>query len=198
MNAARVLHYLAKPSVLVARLRRAVYDRRHPGEPWMSPKAIRFLESEIGAGWSGLEWGSGRSTTWFAARLRHLTSVEHDARWYAIVRRRLQAAERTNVDLRLVPVEHPPHTPPERITSVPAYVGVADTFADDALDLVIVDGAYRPLCVLAALPKLRRGGLLLVDDSTWMPGLDTGPLAGWPLACDGREGVGSTMIWRKP
>lgn len=198
MERSRLIYYLQSPSVLVARLKRAVYDRRHPGEPWMSPRAIRFLEKELTSTWAGLEWGSGRSTAWFGSRVARLTSVEHDERWFAIVRRRLSSADLTTVDLRLVPTEHGPHTPPEEITTVPAYVAVADDFADGSLDLIIVDGMYRPLCVMAAMPKLRSAGLLLVDDTTWMPGLETGPLSDWPIACDGREGVGSTVIWRKP
>lgn len=198
MERSRLIHYLSEPSVLIARLRRALYDRRHPGEPWMSPSAVRFLEAEMRPEWGALEWGSGRSTAWFGSRVARLTSVEHDERWFAIVRRRLIAADLDSVDLRMVPVEHEPHTAPEDIHTVPAYVAVAEDFADGSLDLIIVDGMYRPLCVMAAKPKLRSGGLLLVDDTTWMPGLDTGPLAGWPIACDGREGVGSTIIWRKP
>lgn len=198
MRSARVAHYLRHPLTLWHRARRAVYDRRHPGEPWLSPRAIRFLETSLRPTWTVLEWGSGRSTTWFGARVGRLTSVEHDERWYAIVHRRLATAELSTVDLRLVPVEHPPHTPPDAITTVPAYVAVADEFPDASLDLAIVDGAYRPLCVLAAVAKIRPGGLLLVDDTTWMPGLSAGPLAGWDLVCDGRQGVGSTMIWRRP
>jgi predicted O-methyltransferase YrrM len=198
MEVSRSLHYLRHPDVLIARVRRALYDRRHPGEPWLSPRAIRFLEEQIQPSWVALEWGSGRSTAWFGARVARLTSVEHDDRWFTIVRRRLTAAGLTNVDLRHIPVEHPPHTPPDQITTVPAYVAVADDIADGSLDLAIVDGMYRPLCIMAAMPKLRSGGLLLVDDTTWLPGLEAGPLAAWPVACDGREGVGSTIIWRKP
>lgn len=198
MRSPRLAHYLRHPMALWHRVGRALYERRHPGEPWLSPRAIRFLEEEIRPTWNALEWGSGRSTTWFGARVGHLTSVEHDQRWYTIVQRRIGTAELTTVDLRLVPAEHPDHTPPERITTVPAYVAVADSFADGSIDLAIVDGIYRPLCVLAAVSKIRPGGLLLVDDTTWMPGLGTGPLAGWPLVCDGRQGAGSTMIWRRP
>lgn len=198
MERARAVHYLRHPKALWHRVQQAVYTRRHPGEPWLSPRAIRFLEAEMRPTWTVLEWGSGRSTTWFGARAGHLTSVEHDERWFAIVQRRLATAELSSVSLRLVPVEHPSHAPPEAITTVPAYVAVADSFADASLDLAIVDGVYRPLCVLAAVTKIRPGGLLLVDDTTWMPGLSSGPLAGWPLVCDGRQGAGSTMIWRRP
>ena len=46
---------------------------------------IAVLDSWLCAGDTGLEFGSGRSTRWFAARVGALTSIEHDAAWHARV-----------------------------------------------------------------------------------------------------------------
>ena len=40
----------------------------------------------------GVEWGSGRSTKWFAGKIRHLTSIEDNADWHAIVTKQLADA----------------------------------------------------------------------------------------------------------
>ena len=47
------------------------------------------------------------------------------------------------------------------------YVRAIDSEPDDSIDLVIVDGQARTRCVLAAAPKIRPGGMLLLDDSQW-------------------------------
>lgn len=46
-----------------------------------------------------------------------------------------------------------------------AYVRAIDSCADGSLDLVIVDGRAREACLKHALPKVRSGGWLLLDNS---------------------------------
>lgn len=51
---------------------------------------------------AGFEWGSGNGSVWLARHSRTLTSVEHDAAWGDVVRRRLEQHGLRNVDYRLV------------------------------------------------------------------------------------------------
>jgi predicted O-methyltransferase YrrM len=44
------------------------------------------------------------------------------------------------------------------------YVAAIEEYPDDAFDVVVVDGRERARCLTAALPKVRPGGLLVVDD----------------------------------
>jgi hypothetical protein len=46
----------------------------HPDVPWLTRQAVEILEDWLKPGYVGLEWGSGRSTLWFARRVSHLTS----------------------------------------------------------------------------------------------------------------------------
>ena len=46
----------------------------------------------------------------------------------------------------------------------PEYAEVADAFADDAFTVVVVDNLRRADCVAHALPKLRAGGWLVIDN----------------------------------
>ncbi|MFN2613863.1 MAG: class I SAM-dependent methyltransferase [Actinomycetota bacterium] len=201
MNVRSVMRHLKSPSLLVHRARCAIYELRHPGEPWMAPGAIRFCDDHLRDDWRALEWGSGRSTGWFARRVGSLTSIEHDPAWYARVCERLRAEGIGNVDYKLIPLD------PDKESGgiyfarehLPAYVLVATAFDDASLDLVVVDGAYRISCALAALPKLRPGGLLLVDDASWFPTLREGHIPpDWPLVYESDSPVSSTTIWRKP
>src|SRR5919108_1783395 len=77
---------LRDPAVLIHQAWRRLYILRHPDHPWLDPAAIRYLEGALDRSMIGLEWGSGRSTRWFASRLKHLTSVEHDSSWHERVR----------------------------------------------------------------------------------------------------------------
>lgn len=198
MKPRRLAAYVRRPSLLVHRARRFLFDLRNPGAPWLAPKVIAYLERELRSDMRGLEWGSGRSTAWLGRRLGSLTSVEHNPAWFDRVNTTLRDARLTNVDLRLVSLDHDgAEPPPEQITVVPAYVAVADGFGDESLDFVLVDGSYRSLCVLAARPKLTPGGLLVVDDANWLPGLGAELLSGWPLVC-GSSGISNTLVWRKP
>jgi hypothetical protein len=146
----------------------------------------------------GLEFGSGRSTTWFAARLEHLTSVEHNVAWYHKVAQRLTADGLSNVDYRHVPLQHPEaeaEQAPEQ--PVPAYVGVVDVFPDRSLDLVIVDGHYRNHCIRHSLPKIKSGGYLLVDDTNSWSSVQSIPTPGnWKVVDDSTNGLKRCIIWQ--
>jgi predicted O-methyltransferase YrrM len=65
------------------------HERRHPDSPWLTSEAVVFLERSLEPDRVGFEWGSGRSTVWFARWVRRLISVEHDPLWYEQVRKRL-------------------------------------------------------------------------------------------------------------
>ncbi|MCK5642361.1 MAG: hypothetical protein KAJ19_16255 [Gammaproteobacteria bacterium] len=68
-----ILSYLC-PRCLYALLRRQIWIRMHPDVPWLTRQAVEILEDWLKPGYVGLEWGSGRSTLWFARRVSHLTS----------------------------------------------------------------------------------------------------------------------------
>ena len=192
------LRTLVRPVYLARRLSYGFYELRHPDEPWMAQGAVRFCSERLTGEQVGLEWGSGRSTAWFARRLKSLTSVEHDEEWHSRVSRRLSERGIENVDYRYVPLEHDaaePTTP--YYETCPAYVRVAREFADESLDLVIVDGHYRQACVLEALPKLKSGGWMLVDNSNWLTLEEWHIPAGWPVLHRSSNVKSETTIWQK-
>jgi predicted O-methyltransferase YrrM len=44
------------------------------------------------------------------------------------------------------------------------YVAKANVFADESLDFCLVDGQHRDECAVRTVTKIRRGGLLVVDN----------------------------------
>lgn len=100
---------------------------------------------------------------WLRDQGASVTSIEHDAAWYADVRRPLGA----DTDVRLIEPDlegaltsrvHPG-------VAFDAYVRAVASEPDGSFDLVIVDGRVRVACAKAAMPKVRPGGMLLLDDS---------------------------------
>lgn len=143
------------------RLAVALHERRNPEQPWLTSQAVAIIESWLKPTDSVWEWGSGRSTAWFAERTGHLVSVEHSADWYANVSARLQARSlMSKVTYYLLP---------DGITEDrnAEYVRVIDGFPDESLDVVLVDGVARAFCAKAAISKLKTGGLLIIDNANW-------------------------------
>jgi predicted O-methyltransferase YrrM len=172
----------------------------NPGKPWLCRGAVVYCEGVLTKSMTAIEFGSGRSTAWFAKHVGRLTSVEHDSGWHSQVAATLERERIANVDYRLVPLEHPENEP-ERATyePLPAYVAVLNAFDDESLDLVVVDGHYRTTCIVNCLSKLRPNGLLLVDDVNLWPSESAIPVpANWPLVSRSSNGIKRTCVWRKP
>lgn len=197
MRASRLLHFALHPIYALRRVSYRVYEALHPNDPWISQGAIRFCEGALRKDMRAVETGSGRSTAWFAHRVGHLTSIEHDEAWHAKIQTKLRGL--SNVDYRFVALDHAPTQETRPVyEQLPKYVAVFSEFDDDSLDFVIIDGHYRQACLLAALKKLKPGGMLLVDNSNWMSQSAWGVPESWPLLHRSENVMTQTSIWKKP
>src|SRR5215831_2519632 len=153
---AALKYYARNPTTALRRVGYKFYELTHPDEPWMAQGAIRFCEASLTRDMAGFEWGSGRSTAWFAERLGSLTSIEHQPGWFKVVQEKLNSRGIRNVTYRLVPLNHPSHEPNWPVYDpIPDYVAAIEEFRDGTLDFAVVDGHYRQACILAAIPKLK-------------------------------------------
>jgi len=211
---------LLRPRYVADRVRLAMHQRMHPNAPWLTAEATKVLDAWLRPDHVGIEWGSGRSTRWFAQRVARLVSVEHDAGWHAIVSDQLEDVGIINVDYRLLPVEPERVETPEWIAAMFAseYVRAVDVFGPRSVDFALVDGMYRSACALAVIPKLRPGALLIVDNVNWfLPSASRAPssrgiadsplsptwerfaaaVSGWDMRWT-ENGVADTAIWTAP
>ena len=146
-----------------ARRRQARFERENVDAPWFVPAAISYIERELHPEFVGFEWGCGRSTFWFARRVRHITSVEGRRVWFNEALRRVindDLTERVALRLAEVSTEHDFSK-----AEIERYAGVIDEFADSSLDFIVVDGHFRDACISRVGKKLRAGGLLIIDNS---------------------------------
>jgi len=194
------------PRYLKDRALAYAYEWTHPRAPWFTRYAVRLLEHRLQPEHAGLEWGSGRSTLWLAQRTARLISIEHDPGWYDKARRGLATLPNPSATVLLRTVEPP------------AYLEPCNALDDGLLDYVVVDGARRGECALAAIPKLRSGGTLVIDDihrylpsgshapNALPPGADLlspvwrdvrDALAQWPCEWTS-DGVRDTALFTKP
>ena len=151
-----------KPAYFVKRVRQFAFEKRHPDAPWLTPSAVLFLESYLKPADVGFEWGSGRSTVWFARRLGKLVSVEDSRQWYATVRGQLAEAQVSRkVDYQYIPCECQERDEPAEHP----YASAARAMADASLEFALVDGNIRAACMGAILPKIKAGGLLILDNA---------------------------------
>lgn len=168
--------------------------------PWWSYATSELVGRRLPARANVFEWGSGGSTVWFIDRGAAVASIEHDERWYERVRGAVAAPS----TIRLITP-----TPTGSISCPYApgffddYVQAIQEWPDESLDLVSVDGAARLDCVVAAKPKVRVGGLILVDDFRDPRPAKLGEiLAGWECTVSHglkpAEVTGTTALFTRP
>jgi predicted O-methyltransferase YrrM len=158
------------PKYILNRVALSFYERLNPDYPWLTSDSIKILNSLLKKSDIGLEWGSGRSTAWIASRIKHLTSVESNQKWFEIVKSKLN--EETLDNVSYIFSDDPS-----------SYVEVVDRFSDTSLDFILVDGdvdghstSVRGRCALAAVTKLKLGGCIVIDNANWfLPSQSSSP-----------------------
>ena len=156
-------HQYRTPRYIFDRFRQMRYERGHTDDPWLTPAAIRLLETLLRPSDRGVEFGSGRSTIWFAQRVAALTSVEHDEQWHAKVSAELKARGLDNVDYVLARPDQPVERGGES-----RYARSALEFGDASVDFALIDGHYRDHSAKFILPKIKPGGMLIIDNVNWV------------------------------
>lgn len=144
--------------------------------PTITYNSMDWLVHHIDPSMRVFEWGSGFSTIYFAMRVAEVVSVEHVEKWHRKAVEVLEARQLSNctVHLRL-----PEPLPPGKHTRGPgsylsykstkcsfeSYVKTIGSYPDNHFDFIFVDGRARSSCILHAIPKLRPGGYLMLDNS---------------------------------
>ena len=119
--------------------------------PLMSYGAVEYLLSLDLSDKDVLELGGGQSTLFWAAKARSVRTLEHDVSWMG-------------------------DTPPDGLANVTIdriaqrdYVQSCRALVDE-YDIIVVDCAANRLeCARAAAPRLRAGGMVILDNSDWYP-----------------------------
>jgi hypothetical protein len=128
--AGEALPYLVSRGWIESRRTKRSVDAEGRPLPWITYGAIDFLTERARETFTVFEFGSGNSTLWWAERVAHVTSVEHDEKWAQRVARRLPG----NVTYSYVPLERDGD-----------YCRAASA-SGETFDIVVVDGRDRVNC----------------------------------------------------
>ena len=119
--------------------------------PMMSYGLVEYLLSLDLSAASVLELGGGQSTLFWSAQARSVCTLEHDREWVGRI------SDKALGNVRIVEVSQDGY--------VAALAGIHDMF-----DVIVIDcGANRYECARAVGPKLRKGGMIVLDNSDWHP-----------------------------
>ncbi len=192
--------------------------------PWMTFAAIAHIDrhlTALGGKARVFEWGSGGSTLFFARRAVEVTAVENDREWAETVRTACAGRSLPHVtvayhgaDESIAPVEFDSADPGQYFSGSSVYHGHIfrsyaehiTPFPDAHFDLVVVDGRVRPACLRLAMPKVKPGGLLVLDNAerTWYARARAlADAAGWQRTDHNGPGPYNqhfwlTTIWQRP
>lgn len=129
-------------------------DRR----PWLTVKAIQFLDDIITPEMSVLEYGCGGSTLFFLDRGCRVTSVEHNAGWLNAVKNSLIDDESERWSYFLI------EKCDTRANHFSDEYSLAPLKKNIPYDLILIDGKCRDTC-LDAVRKTGYKGWLIYDNS---------------------------------
>ena len=147
---------------------------------WITEDAVEWLESHTKPEMKVFEYGSGTSTLYFARRVKEVISVECYANRYEENTRLLKAKSVNSsfkITINLVEsVEDPKPFPYSHESynstdekfinlSLEGYVNHIKEYKNEFFDIILINGRSRASCIRTAIPKIKPGGLLILNDS---------------------------------
>ncbi|MBL7804672.1 MAG: hypothetical protein JNL02_13105 [Saprospiraceae bacterium] len=156
--------------------RNSVSDER----PWLTLKAQEIISSLIQPEYKVFEYGGGGSTLFLCQRVQQVVTVEDHEEWFSRLKHTIKEKGFSNWDgLFIRPEERKDnaiksHTLPSDFISgakglqhltYEKYARSIEAYPSGFFDLILVDGRARPSCIQCALPYLKPGGLLVVDNT---------------------------------
>jgi predicted O-methyltransferase YrrM len=163
------------------------YHDMHSGEstmslglPWMTYDAIDYIKGITSKEKNVFEWGSGGSTIFFASLCNQIISVEHNKEWIKILKEKLKELKYDNVLLNEIEAENidgfsklNPENADDFVSkeiksaglSYEKYAKFINQYNNNYFDIIVVDGRVRNSCIKQAIPHIKKGGYLIVDNS---------------------------------
>ena len=118
--------------------------------PWFSLPAIRFLISKPIGNAIVFEYSTGMSTLWFTKHCKYIYSVENNNDWYDLITQKTSTKKNCTINFE---------------NEKKNYVNQISLIGVKYFDIISIDGSYRLDCFLYARDYLKRGGLMIIDDT---------------------------------
>lgn len=148
-------------------------------QPWLTFPAIDLLHQHARTTQRVFEYGGGGSTLFWCDRVAEVMTVEHDAGWFKALEQAVNGVKAKWLGMSipsdegdLVPAPDPAE--PAHYSSADeaskgrnykAYAQAINAYPDAHFDIVLIDGRSRASCLSLSVPKLKPGGLLVLDNA---------------------------------
>jgi hypothetical protein len=170
-HSARICKILLSDHKYFASVKNGEYlDKEGNYVPWFTFPAIEAIKNWDLSNKRVFEFGSGYSTLFWAARAKEVISIEHHPVWHE----KISKLAPLNALIILAQITqksdeyHPSSQTREQFRRYTEAISDLGTF-----DIVVVDGYARSRvryqCAQAALPQLNASGLVILDNSDWLP-----------------------------
>jgi hypothetical protein len=148
--------------------------------PWINFAALDFLQRNIRPEYRVFEFGGGGSTLFFCRNVAEVATVEDHAGWFDTLTQTVQSNGYQNwsgflvlpepvADVRVRSKQDPGDFASGAAgmenMSFEKYARAIDQFPEAYFDVIVVDGRARPSCIRQGMPRLKPGGLLVVDNT---------------------------------
>jgi hypothetical protein len=117
--------------------------------PWVTYPYIDFIENRLQTCMEIFEFGSGNSTLYYSSKVKSVMTVEHDIEWFDKMKSRIPQ----NVLLSY-----------KKMAYGGDYCKTAKE-SNNLFDIIIIDGRDRVNCMLNSVNSLKKGGIIILDDS---------------------------------
>lgn len=154
--------------------------------PWITVIAKNYIQnylqekkkSEVKV----FEFGSGGSSLFFLKYANEVISAEHDPKWYELVMNTIEAKsiggwtgflhepEKREGEVGYIaeagnPLHYYTNSETYKDCVFRNYATSIDQYPDHYFDVVLVDGRSRPSCLHHSKNKVKKGGLLILDNA---------------------------------
>ncbi|KYG71630.1 hypothetical protein EV198_2114 [Roseivirga ehrenbergii] len=188
------------------------FRKNNPELPWVNKDAIKVFHKLLKKNMNGIEYGSGISSIFFSKQLNSLNTIEHNKEWHNHVEQIIIEHNIKNIKLNLIPADEPFEDPklssyeqfkmskedyPVPDLTFKLYSDFIKKFEDESLDFVLIDGRARVTSALNSIPKIKKGGILVLDNSERNRYQDIhSTLKNWPSIFT-TSGLSDTTFWLK-
>ncbi len=147
---------------------------------WITFDALQYLDGWLKPAHRVFEYGGGGSTLFFGKRAGFVATVENDGEWFRVLTEKIKEKGYQHWEGFFIPGEPvtdgslPRPADPNAFRSggqpfknlyFEKYAKAITRYEPASFDLILVDGRARPSCIQQALPYLKPGGLLVVDNA---------------------------------
>jgi len=121
--------------------------------PWYTYPAIEYLVQFDYGKKTVFEWGAGNSSIFWSKRAKHVVSIEDHSGWFDTIAKNKEK----NNDIFLIQDKS------KYVSKIAEY--------KNKFDIIVVDAKYRKECAEISGNHLKKGGLLIFDNSDRYPKL---------------------------